>query len=217
MLEEGGIVRPRAERAERQVAPAFRRVDHVGRIAVGAEIGAGEDRGAAALRRRDAGPGIGDIARRLVDEMLKLMAAGGEEEAAAVGVGVDIEERLLLQLGGVGLGPFGRAQEARLLAVPARVDDGPRRPPARAVERAQRLGLAHQRDLAGQRVGRAEHPAVMVVAADDPLVGIGRSAQHADRTPTVEVRRRPRSRRGPAVTFPARPTPPDRHRPTGRA
>ena len=43
------------------------------------------------------------------------------------------------------------------------------------------------------------------------------SAQHADRTPTVEVRRRPRSRRGPAVTFPARPTPPDRHRPTGRA
>src|SRR5206468_7777531 len=84
------------------------------------------------------------------------------------------------ELGGVGLGPFGRAQEARLLAVPAGVDDRARRAPALAVELAERLGFAHQRDLAGQRIGRAEYPAVVVVAADDPLVGIGRAAEHAD-------------------------------------
>ena len=104
--------------------------------------------------------------------MLQLMAARGAEEAAAVAVGVDVDERLALELIGVRLGPFGRAQEARLLTVPAGVDDGPRRPPALAVELSQRLGLAHQRDLPGERVGGAEHPAVMVIAADDPFIGL---------------------------------------------
>src|SRR4029079_16865514 len=112
--------------------------------------------------------------------MLQLMAARGAQEAAAVIVGVDVEQSLALELCGMLLGPFGRPQEPRLLAVPARVDDRPRGPPARAVERAKRLGLAHQRDLTGRRVGGAEPPSIVMVAADDPLVGILRAAKHRD-------------------------------------
>ena len=62
--------------------------------------------------------------RRVADEMLEILAAADIEDAAAIAVAVDVEHRLLLQLGGMGLGPFGRAQQHRLLAVPAGVDDG---------------------------------------------------------------------------------------------
>ena len=75
---------------------------------------------------------IGHVVGRLVDQVLEIVAALGIEEAAAVAVGVDVEQRLPLQLVGMGLGPFGRAEQPRLLAVPARVDDGARRPPALA-------------------------------------------------------------------------------------
>src|SRR5439155_1002507 len=98
------------------------------------------------------GLGVGDVPRHLVDELLERVRALDLEEAPAVGVGVDVGDGLLLQLGVVGLGPFRRAQQPRLLAVPRRVDDRALRRPAGCVQRAQGLGLGHEGDEAADRV-----------------------------------------------------------------
>src|SRR4029079_3640041 len=133
--------RARAERVDRQVAAGFGRLNDVLRILAGAEIGAGGHRSAPALRGVYAGARVGDVVRGLVDEMLKIVAALRAEEAAAVGIGVDVDEGLAIELVGVGFGPLGRAQEPRLFAVPARVDDRPRRAPTLAVQCPERLNL----------------------------------------------------------------------------
>ena len=72
------------------------------------------------LRARAFGDGgvrfrIGHVVGDLVDEMLEIVAALDAEEAALIAVGVDVEHRLLLQLGGMFLGPFGRAEQAPAL------------------------------------------------------------------------------------------------------
>jgi hypothetical protein len=43
--------------------------------------------------------------------------------------------------------------------------------PAGLDQFADRLGLGQQRDVASQRIPRAEDPAVVVVAAQNPLIG----------------------------------------------
>ncbi|CAM5604922.1 hypothetical protein RLIN73S_06790 [Rhodanobacter lindaniclasticus] len=122
--------------------------------------------------RAHAHPGfrIGHAVGHLVDQMLQRMAAADAEKAAPVGVRIDIEHGLGLQLFRVCLGPFGGTEQARLLAIPAGVDQGAPRPPALLEQAADGLGLGHQGYVAGQWVPRAEDPAVVVIAADDPLV-----------------------------------------------
>ena len=70
------------------------------------------------------------------------------------------------------LGPFRRADQARLLGVPARIDERALRPPAGLGERADGFRLLHQDDIAGKGIVGAEHPAVVVIAAHDPLIRI---------------------------------------------
>ena len=78
------------------------------------------------------------------------------------------------------LHPLGGAQQARLLTVPAGVNDAALGPPAGFPQRAQCLGFAHHRDFARQRVRGAEHPAIIMVAAHDPFVLLRRSGQRGD-------------------------------------
>src|SRR5208282_3396500 len=78
------------------------------------------------------------------------------------------------------LSPFGRAQEHRLLRVPTGISDRALGPPTLLCESAESLGLGKQRDLSRQRVGGAEHPAVMMIAADDPLIRPGRASHKSD-------------------------------------
>ena len=78
------------------------------------------------------------------------------------------------------LGPFGRAQEHRFLGIPTRVDDRALGPPTLLGQSAESLGLRQQRDLSRQRVGGAEDPAVMMIAADNPLVRPGRALHRRD-------------------------------------
>ena len=84
------------------------------------------------------------------------------------------------ELGGVRLRPLRGAQEARLLTVPTGVDQGAARPPALFEQLADRLRFRHQRNLAGQRVGRAEYPTIMMIAAHDPSVRLLRAAQRCN-------------------------------------
>src|SRR5262249_46249872 len=97
--------------------------------------------------------------------VLQGMAALDVEEAAAVTVAVDVDERLPLEVRGVRFGPLGGAEKHRLLAVPAEVDQRALWPPAGPDQLADRLGFSHHRDVAAQRIRGAEHPAVMMVAA----------------------------------------------------
>ncbi len=101
-------------------------------------------------------------------------------EAARIAVGVDVENRLALQFVHMLLDPFGRAQQHRLLAVPAGIDDGAFGPPAGLEQTAQRAGLIQQRHLSRSRIAGAGHPAVMVIAAHHPLVGILRALNGGD-------------------------------------
>ena len=141
VLEERRIVRPRAERAYRHVATVLGGLGQLLVAVAVAVIGVGAELGPRPRRDRAAGLGIGDVGGDGVGEMLKLVAARSAIKTALVTVGVDVNHRLRLQLGGVGFGVFGRAEEHRFLAVPTDVDDRPVGPPAALYERAERFGL----------------------------------------------------------------------------
>ncbi len=182
VLQEGRIVRAGAKGRDRQVLCGIGG-DLAGGLGLFAGPGFGRRHlqpGAGALANRDAGLRILHVGRHLVHEMLEVVAALGAEEAAAVAVGIDVDESLGLQLVAVRLGPLGGAKEHRLFAVPARVDDRPLRLPAGLDETTERLGLGQQGDLAAQGVGGPHHPAVVVVAAHDPVVRRLAALQGAD-------------------------------------
>ena len=126
------------------------------------------------LPDRDLRLRIVDVARHAVDELLQRVRALHAQIAAAVAVGVDVDGGLLLQLVGVRLGPFGGAQQPRLFAVPHAVDDGALRLPALLQQRRRSARASSISGAgAGDRILRAVHPGVVMIAADDPLVGIG--------------------------------------------
>ena len=148
MLDKRRIVRSGTNSRHRQVSPRFGGIDEVGlRIArIGVTVGEDLARGPGLP---PAPPSAGRARHwRLGDEMLQVLAALGGQIAAAVAVGVDVEERLALELVGMGLDPLGRAEETGFLSVPARVDDRARRSPALAVKLPQRFRFGHQRNLA---------------------------------------------------------------------
>ena len=71
----------------------------------------------------------------------------------------------------MGFDPFGRADQARFLAVPARINQRALWFPSLLDERADRLDLRHQRDVGRKRVPGAKHPGIMVISTNQPLVG----------------------------------------------
>ena len=71
---------------------------------------------------------------------------------------------------GVCFGPLDRSEQARLLRIPARVDERTRRTPSLLQQRADRLRLRHHRDVARQRIPGPVHPTVAMIAADHPFV-----------------------------------------------
>src|SRR5271169_2894527 len=82
--------------------------------------------------RQYAGAGfrILDIARRFAQEMLQSVAAFALKKTSAIRIGIDVQHGLALEFGGMLLGPFGRPQQTRLLAVPTGVDQCAARLPA---------------------------------------------------------------------------------------
>src|SRR5262249_6303809 len=92
-------------------------------------------------------------------------------EAASVAVSIDVKSGMLLEFVTVKLSPLGGAQKHGLLPIPRAVDDGALRLPSLLEQLTQGAGFFEQRDLPGDGIFRAVDPAVMVVAADNPLVG----------------------------------------------
>src|SRR4029453_7966016 len=102
------------------------------------------------------------------------------EVAAAVAVAVEVRNRMRDERVGVRLGPLGGPEQTGLLAVPGRVDDGALRTPALLVQLTQRAGLLELGHLTRDRVFGAVYPRVVVVAANDPLVGLGGAGEPSD-------------------------------------
>ena len=174
MLKEGRVVRPGAQGLEPQVRGAPSPLFWI----------PGDPRTSRRARCRSAMLtlrfGVDDVPRDLVHEPLERVRAARAEEPAAVAVRVQIGDRLFRKLVRVRLDPLRRADETRLLAVPRRVHDRALRPPAGLRERAERLRLGQLGHEAADRVLRAVHPRVVVVAAQNPLVRKLRALQHRE-------------------------------------
>ena len=108
------------------------------------------------------------------------MRSAGLQEAAAVRVGVDVRDRMPLELRRVLLDPFGGPEQTLLFAIPRGVDDRPLRFPPLPEQRAQRPRLFELGGHAADGIVRAVHPCIVVIAADDPLVGIGGARDPGD-------------------------------------
>src|SRR6266436_427419 len=68
------------------------------------------------------------------------------------------------------LGPFGGAQESRLFAVPRAIDNGALRLPSGLDQLTENPRLFNDGNLTGDGIFRAVNPAIMVVAANHPLI-----------------------------------------------
>ena len=131
-----------------------------------------ENRAAARfLENRLAGARIHHVLRHLAKQLLQAVRAAGVQPAFAGAVGVDVGDRLLLELRLVLLRPFGRAEQSPLFAIPQRQDDRARRTPAGFQQLAEAARRLHQRRRAADRIVGAHHPRIVVIAEDDPLVG----------------------------------------------
>ena len=93
------------------------------------------------------------------------------EEAAAVAIGVEVSDGVLFQFVGVKLGPLGRSEQGRLFAVPEAIDDGAGGLPALLEQFAEGACFFEFRAGAADGISGAVDPGVMMIAANDPLIG----------------------------------------------
>src|SRR5260370_8234327 len=85
------------------------------------------------------------MAEDLGHEALECVGTARAQRALRVRIGVDVDDRFLIQLVGVLLGPFGGAEEPELLAVPEREHYCPLRLPTLFVHLAERAsGFDHR-------------------------------------------------------------------------
>ncbi len=165
VVEEGRIIRARAERSDAQVRPLPLRRGRIGR-------GAGHAPELHPLPDGQFGFGVLHVARHAVDELFQRVGAFHVQVAAAVGVRVDIHGGIAAQFLGVVFGPFGRAQQSLFLAIPNAQDDGALGLPSLVDQGGQPARLFHQGAGPRNRILRAVHPGIVMVASDDPLVRI---------------------------------------------
>src|SRR5579863_5218707 len=102
------------------------------------------------------------------------MGAGQIKIAAAVAVGIDVHDRVLVEFVGVSFDPFCRTEETWFFTVPRAIDYGALGLPTLFDQFAERARFFDHGGLAGERIFRAIDPSIVVIAANDPLVGIRR-------------------------------------------
>ncbi len=87
---------------------------------------------------------------------------------------------MLFELVGVGFDPLGGAEQGGLFAVPKAVDDRALRLPALLEKIAEAVGLFELGAGSAEGVAGTVDPGVVVIAADDPLVGHGGTGDLCD-------------------------------------
>ena len=98
------------------------------------------------------------------------MRPGQFEVPAAVRVAVQVGDGAGHELVRMSLDPLRGPEQARLLAVPGRIDDRATGVPSLTHQIPERAGFLEQRALARQRILGAVDPGVVMVPADDPFV-----------------------------------------------
>ena len=172
MLEERRVVRTGPQRAQRQFGARIE--------AVAGFISRNASNRERPRLHGGAGFRVFYVARRLIDEMLQSMAAFHIQRAAGVHIRIYVQHRLGLEFRGVGFDPFGRTEQSRLFSVPTRIDQGALRLPSFPDEPPYRLCFGHQRHVSRKWIGGAEHPGIVMIAADDPMIRLFGTADSCD-------------------------------------
>src|SRR6266852_7184774 len=102
------------------------------------------------------------------------------EKTAAIGVGIDVGDRVFAQFVEMVLHPFGGAEQSRLFAIPRAINNGALGLPTRFDEFTESAGFLELRDEAGDGIFRAVDPGVVVIAANYPLIGIAATGDVRD-------------------------------------
>ena len=113
---------------------------------------------------------IGNVSGHGVDEFFQRVRTLHAKKSAAIAIGVDVDGGVLLEFVAVVLGPLRGAEQHGLFAVPRAINNGAFGLPALLEQFAHRARFFQQRDLAGDGIFRAVHPAIVMIAAHDPLV-----------------------------------------------
>src|SRR2546422_289267 len=171
MLQERRVIRAGAEGVDAQIDRLADLTTALGRVRLGdlPQLGA--------LPHREFGLGVDDVLRHVVHEALQRVRPCRQEIAPAVHVWVEVDRSVLPQLVPVRLDPLGRAEQARLLAVPGGVDDRAPRLPSLTRQLSQGARLLEQRHEPRDGILGAVHPGVVMVAPHDPLVRRARARQ----------------------------------------
>ena len=122
------------------------------------------------LPYRQLGLRIGNLPRYVIDEVLHRVGPVHLKKTAIVGIGIDVQHRVVAQFCRMLFHPFGGTEQSRLLAIPGAINNGPPRFPPLLAQFAQRSRFFQLRHHPGNRIFRAIHPRVVVVAADHPFV-----------------------------------------------
>src|SRR5665213_589762 len=170
VLQECGVVRSRAQRANLNIAALASGVAPRGWSAQLSR------RSHSSLQRRS-GFRIGYIARHTVDELLKYVRSAHTQISSASVVGVQICHRMLRKIFRMRLGPLCRAKHRGFLAVPRCVNDCTLRTPPLLLERTECPHLLELRDQARYGIICAVYPRVMMIRTNDELIRLSTSGQ----------------------------------------
>src|ERR1700751_3061939 len=121
-----------------------------------------------------------EFANHIINQLFEVVRAGCAKESTAIAIGVDISDGMFLEFVAVGLDPLSRAEQSGFFTVPRTVNDGSLGAPSLLVELAQHASLFEHSSHSGERIVGAVDPAVKVIAANYPLVGIVRPTQSRD-------------------------------------
>src|ERR1700733_14055263 len=103
-----------------------------------------------------------------------------EDVASAIGIAVEVHNSFLFQLVDVRLDPLGGTERTRLFAIPDAINDGAAGLPPLLDQFAERAGFFEFGGGAGDWIVGAVDPGVVMVAADDPLIGRGAAGNFGD-------------------------------------
>src|SRR5208282_1620844 len=124
--------------------------------------------------------GILNVLGYIVHEFFEGVGATKTKIAAAVAVGIDVGDGVFAKFLGVRLDPFGRAEQAGFFAIPRTKDQRALGLPTLLHKLAERASFFEHRGLAGQRIFGAIYPAIVMVAANDPFIGVNRTGNFRD-------------------------------------
>jgi len=127
----------------------------------------------AILARSRKGPGawIHDHSRQFRGKRTQGGGTGRDQGSWPQDIGIQIGHSVTREVVQMGPDPFGRADDALLLGIPGRVHDRALGLPSLPHQQTQDSGLLEHGGVSGVGILGTEHPSVVMIAPNHPLVG----------------------------------------------